>query len=275
MAIAAPAAVASLAYLNARLSLSYDARILSTLVTQSTRAILRQRKDRVNAFYVLEGHAFSRGTADKVFFMYQGRTWTYKQTYDTVLRYGTWLKQTHDVKPREIIAIDFMNCHHFIFLWYGLWSIGAIPAFMNYNLTGKPLLHCLKTSTTRLVFIDENVRSTVTPEVLKEMASPQFRENPQGPIEAVFFTSELEQHILSTEPIRAPDDCRAGVVTSDMAILIFTSGTTGFPKAAIVSWSKPTMGASFFHGFVGWKKDDIMYTVSAPTCVEVANMLTD
>lgn len=48
-----------------------------------------------------------------------------------------------------------MNSPDFMFGWLGLWSIGAAPAMINYNLTGKALLHCLKISGAKLLLVDE------------------------------------------------------------------------------------------------------------------------
>jgi acyl-CoA synthetase (AMP-forming)/AMP-acid ligase II len=48
-----------------------------------------------------------------------------------------------------------MNSPDFMFAWLGLWSIGAAPAMVNYNLAGKALLHCLKISGTKLLLVDE------------------------------------------------------------------------------------------------------------------------
>ncbi|KAI9682140.1 MAG: hypothetical protein M1817_000194 [Caeruleum heppii] len=260
LAVAIPAAAAGLAYVNARTNLGGDYGLLSALAKNSIKSKLRQRRDRLSLFYVLEEHAQSRQRADKIFFIFDGRGWTYKETYDTVLKYGTWLRDRHGVKPKDIVAMDFMNSHHFIFLWLGLFSIGAAPAFINYNLTGKPLVHCIRTSTARLLFIDPKLRSNVTPEVLQEISAPGFRESEPQSVAPMFFSPEMEQQISAIKGVRAPDSARSGAQLSDMAILIYTSGTTGLPKPAIVSWNKVIFASSFCFEWMGWKQSDRMYT---------------
>ncbi|KAI9818721.1 MAG: hypothetical protein M1832_004198 [Thelocarpon impressellum] len=258
LALAVPAAAASLAYLSARTSLAYDLRLLDGVATTSLRAAWREHRDRMNFFYVLEGYALSRSHASQTFVIYEGRRWTYRETYDTALRYGHWLRTRRGVKPREIVAMDFLNSPSLVFVWLGLWSIGAQPAFINYNLTGRPLVHCIKTSTARLVLVDEEVREAVAP-VLDELTAPDLRDD-GAPAEIVFFTPEVEADIAATESVRAPDAVRMGVRPQDMAILIFTSGTTGLPKAAIVSWAKVNFGSSFFFRWSGWRRRDVLYT---------------
>lgn len=262
LAVAAPAAVASLAYLNARTQFSADYNLLSALIVSTVKESLSEKRDRVNLFYTLEQHATAKKTANSPSVVYEGRSWTYKEFYDTVLKYAAWLKQRYSIAPREIVAMDFMNSPHFLFVWLALWSLGAHPAFINYNLTGNPLLHCIRVSTARIIFVDAEVKSSFTSEVADAVASQDFRDG-KGPVEVVFFDHDIEQQILSTEGHREPDSSRSGAVGHEMANLIYTSGTTGLPKPAIVSWNKGLIGGGFVSRWLGMKRTDRFYTVSS------------
>jgi len=213
---------------------------------------------------VLEDHALHRTSSNNAFLIHNGRQWTYWQAYDTVLKYGTWLKNEQGVKSGEIVAIDFINSDVFIWIWLGLWSIGAKPALINYNLTGKPLLHTVKTSTACLLLVDAEVRKEFSNDVMAELASADFRGEGKGAIRVIFVDRELEAKIEAGEGIREPDEARAGQKLQDMAMLIYTSGTTGMPKPAIVSWGKAIVGGRFVAGWLPLKKTDVLYTVSIP-----------
>lgn len=210
-------------------------------------------------FYILEEHATTKSTANRTLLVYDGKDWTFGEVYGMVLKYATWLKLTHAIAPKEVVALDFMNSPHFIFLWFALWSLGAHPAFLNYNLTGQPLLHCIKISTARIVLVDEEASAQFTPEVLDVVASPKFRDG-KGPVQAVFFDEVVEQQILAVDGKREPDASRKGVRAHDMSCLIYTSGTTGLPKAAIISWNKVLIG-TFISIWLGMKPSDKLYTV--------------
>lgn len=259
LAIAAPALLAGAAWLNAKTQFSYDLRLVASLTRAGLTVRLNEKLDRVNLFYCLEKHATTRNTSDRSFIVFNGKEWTFKEVYDIVLRYGTWLKKTLAIAPGDVVAIDFMNSAHFVFIWLALWSLGARPAFINYNLMGKPLLHCIKTSTARVVLVDEKCKAQFTPEVLEAVTSPKFRDG-KGPVEVVFFSEVLEQQILAEEGKREPDSVRSGVEAHEMASLMFTSGTTGLPKAAIVSWYKSTVGGKFA-SLMMTKPNDRFYTV--------------
>ncbi|KAF2815396.1 very long-chain acyl-CoA synthetase/fatty acid transporter [Mytilinidion resinicola] len=256
--IAIPAVTAAAAYLNARLGLVYDWDLLSTYIHSGIEQRLVAARGHSNLFYILEGHARS-SNATHPFLLWNGKTWTYGEAYQMVLKYGSWLKREKGVQKNEVVAMDFVNSEVFIWIWFGLWSIGAKPAFINYNLTGKPLLHSIRTSTSRLVLADAEIKKEFTDEVIVELADPNFRDG-KGDVELLFFTSELEAAIESGEAVREPDEARSGQEMHDMAILIYTSGTTGLPKPAIVSWSKARLGSRFIAGWLPLKKDDILYT---------------
>jgi acyl-CoA synthetase (AMP-forming)/AMP-acid ligase II len=202
------------------------------------------------------------------------------------------------VKKDEIVAMDFVNSEVFVWVWFGLWGIGAKPAFLNYSLEGKPLVHTVKTSTARLVLVDQEGRDKFSEDMLKEHGFTRtdgadkveytfemdqtdvprsVRNQTQTPpaaveagavseplqaqrtLELIFFDSALHSHILTHPPTRLPDSSRAQQKRSDMAMLIYTSGTTGLPKPAIMSWGKCGGGAKFTASWVSLK-NDIVYT---------------
>jgi acyl-coenzyme A synthetase/AMP-(fatty) acid ligase len=219
-----------------------------------------ERRKRLNVFYILENHATSSRTANHPFIVYDGQSWTFQETYQIALRYGTWLRETHGVEPREIVAIDFMNSFTFICIILGIWSIGAIPAFINYNLSGNPLIHTVKTSSARLLLMEEEVFNGLPSGQLATFASSDFR-NGKGPVNVVCFTPEVEAQVLQTDPIRVEDGARASATNRDMAILIYTSGTTGLPKPAVVSWRKCWAGGTLSSYWIGLRRTDRIFTV--------------
>ncbi|KAF2876891.1 hypothetical protein BDV95DRAFT_558013 [Massariosphaeria phaeospora] len=163
---ALPAAAAGLVYLNGRYGCTYDWALISSYVRGTAAAAIHEKRDDLNLFYHLERHAqSSRG--DHPWIIHNGQSWTYAQAYQIVLQFGTWFK-SKGVQKNEIVAMDFVNSDTFIWVWFGLWSIGAKPAFINYNLAGKPLMHTIRTSTARLILVDEDGRDKFSEEVMAE-----------------------------------------------------------------------------------------------------------
>ena len=259
LAYAIPASLAVLSYLDAKFHLRHDIRTLSAFFGSQISAALTEKRDTCNLFYVLEHWAQNAATRDRPFLVYDGKTWTYCEAYDNALRYGTWLKTRHGVRSGEVVAMDFMNSDVFVWMWFGLWAIGAKPAFINYNLTEKALLHSVKTSGSRFLMVEEEVFSTLDEQTKKGFADPSFRED-GGHVEIIPFTSAVMADIEQTLGKREPNGERAGETMKDMAILIYTSGTTGLPKPAVVSWAKAGASSNFSRKWLQLRQDDIFYT---------------
>lgn len=172
-------------------------------------------------------------------------TYTYSETYRIVLRLSHYLFHEHQVKPGDYIALDYTNKPVFIFLWFALWNLGATPAFLNYNILGQPLVHCIKTSNISQIFIDP-----LAEDPIRKTEADLKRELPHTQLHFI-DEDDLYDTVLLNEnypTLRVDDDMRSPHNAKDFeaAMLIYTSGTTGLPKPAIMSWRKATIGCSLF-----------------------------
>jgi acyl-CoA synthetase (AMP-forming)/AMP-acid ligase II len=259
---------------NARYRLLDDLGKITAFIRTKLGGNVRERRDVLNTFYILESAA--REHPDRVFIIYQGKQWTYKESYVKALRYGTWLKTKFGVSSGEVVALDCMNSDTFVWIWFGLWAIGAKPAFINYNLRGEGLAHCIRTSGSRVLLVDEetfdawddNTRTMlgkpdfVTLETKEDQDDEQSEKIAESrPLEIVNLTSTLLQTIETTIiPSREPNSARGNQLLKSMAALIYTSGTTGLPKPAVVAWGKCTVAPALFASLLKIKPDDIFYT---------------
>ena len=254
-----PAAAAALAYLDAKSGFWYDRKMMRGAIRATWRHHVRERKNRCNSFYRLEELARDNTVAGRTFLLYNNRSWTYAQAYDMALRYGTYLRDTLGVKSKDIVAIDLHNSDNFVLVMFGLWSIGAKPAFINYNLAGEALTHCIKLAESTLMLVDPDIAHKVDDVVRAQL----------GDLPIAVLNREFVNKVQAAPATRAPDSCRGGEQGRDMAILIYTSGTTGLPKAAIVSWSKLIVGPCFAMGWLGMESTDTFYTASSTLFLHV------
>ncbi|KAH0006989.1 acetyl-CoA synthetase-like protein, partial [Aureobasidium melanogenum] len=268
LTLAAPAAVASLAYLRAKTSWPNDYALLKATVIGGLYAKNCVKNDRVNRFYELEKHALDTKARDRSFLAVpphipkdvsspvdleglQATELSYKHVYETVLKFAAWLKQEHGVNKGDIVAIDVTNKPQFIYLWFAIWSLGAKAAFINTNLRGKALLHCVKACEAKLFIVDPTIKEALTDEVRQEL---------QGSVVSVVLDEVVEGRIVATKGLRVPDAERGGQQMWDTAVLIFTSGTTGLPKPAVVPWRKFLLSPKTVGNWMGIKSTDRYYT---------------
>ncbi|KAI3394883.1 hypothetical protein diail_2118 [Diaporthe ilicicola] len=250
LAVAAPAAVAAAAYINAKAQVWYDYTMLTCVAPVALGMFWRERTGRLSLFYDLEYYATNPRTRDMPFLLFEGKQWTFKQGLEDTLRYGHWLRETFGIKKGDIVAMDFPNSDMFVFVWMGLWSIGAKPAFINYNLTGQALVHCVRAAGTNIMLVDPAVAPNVDDHVRKELASVRLE----------FLTPERQKEISVKKPVRLPDELRTEDGIDKMATLIYTSGTTGLPKAAVVSWGKVHAAGGFAARLIKARPGEIFYT---------------
>ena len=232
LSTALPVAAASLAYLNAKYSVGEDLwAIKSALGHQSFMPSL-EKADRVNMFYDFEALAKGAQTGRRLFLVvpqdpaqpYAKTEWTYAEAYTTVLRVARWLREAHRVQKNEIIAMDFKNKPEFVWVWFALWSLGAVPAFINSNLRDAAFVHCVKISTSRLLLLDHEIQDVLTEETRKALSAADEKGHAR---EVCVVDPYTLAGIARLEPYRAPNEARSGALIRSPAILIYTSGTTG------------------------------------------------
>jgi acyl-CoA synthetase (AMP-forming)/AMP-acid ligase II len=161
--------------------------------------------------------------------------------------------------------MDFTNKAEFLFVWLGLLCIGAVPALINFNLTGTPLLHCIKVADAKLFIFDAEIASNV--EAIQESLSQAgirsicLLDRPAvgGPTISWAECVSIDT-IAASSSERPPDSLRAGATLTDMEMLMYTSGTTGLPKPAIISFNKLGSAPFLFLKWAGLKPTDRFYT---------------
>ncbi|KZL71931.1 AMP-binding enzyme [Colletotrichum tofieldiae] len=214
--------VASTMYLDARYHLSKDIKSLRMQRTMTKAVENSAKTGRVSPYYIFE-EAVKRRPYDEAIWIRDGSV-SWKMAYDRSNQYAQ-LFLSHGVKSGDFVALFMQNSPDFAFAWVGLLAIGAAPAMINYNLTGKALLGCIELSTAKLVLVDGG------PDIASKYAGVQTELDLKG-IKVINIGEERSQ-IYQMDPIRPRDELRRGIVPSDAMALFYTSGTTGLPKAVV------------------------------------------
>lgn len=151
------------------------------------------------------------------------KTYTWQEVHDRAVQWGNFFL-SQGVKPGDMVATYMMNSADFMVIWLGLFCIGCAPAHLNYNLKGEGLVHCLKVAGVKVVLVDqeegclerfEGVRGTV-----EEMGVTAFK-----------VGEELSSKVYQGSTQVPGDEYRENVIGTDPTCLLYTSGTTGLPKA--------------------------------------------
>jgi carnitine-CoA ligase len=126
----------------------------------------------------------------------------------------------------EHVAVMLPNCPELVSVVFALARLGAVAVPVNTAHRGEVLRHVLTSSDSTTLIIDEEYLDRLPLERLPGLRSLVVRGTP--PDGAVSLNSLRGRD--ATEP-------RAGVVFSDLQAIMYTSGTTGPSKGAMVSHS--------------------------------------
>lgn len=136
------------------------------------------------------------------------------------------------------MAVMMLNRPELVAFWIGMGKIGGSTALLNTNLTGKALIHTVdvgtKDSSVRVLIVDDELETQIKPDIdtIKSMG-----------IKIYFWGQLLEEKISKMSPKRLGKEARKGITERDVLMMIFTSGTTGLPKASKISQTRYYIGS--------------------------------
>ncbi len=187
---------------------------------------------------------------------FEGKTITFGEFDALANRYANWCAG-RGLKRGQTVAILLPNRPDAIAAWYGLSKIGAISALINNHLTGPALAHCLKLSEAANVIVDEEtapalhaVLGSLDKHVTVWTLAAQAQGDERSLVTALKGSSAVR-------PER--ESVRLGMTAGDTALYIFTSGTTGLPKAARMTHMRVQLYMRGFAGATGSGPNDRIY----------------
>lgn len=186
--------------------------------------------------------------ADRPAISFEGRTITYAELDRLANRFAGWA--IDQGLPRgETVALFAPNRLDYLAAWYGLAKVGVVTALINNQLAGAPLAHCLSICEAHHVILDGETQA----------AFEAVRAQAARPLRAWSLDGDLAEALQGANDT-APDPARrAGLRGRDTALLIFTSGTTGLPKAARITHVRAQLYMRGFAGATGATSRDRIY----------------
>ncbi|PTS91278.1 MULTISPECIES: long-chain-acyl-CoA synthetase [unclassified Caulobacter] len=186
---------------------------------------------------------------------FEGQTITYGDLDAMANRYAHWAKGL-GITRGQTVALFMPNRLEYLAIWYGLSKVGVATALVNNQLTGPALAHCLNISQALHCIVDpetspcfEAVKGSLDRHVQQWVLGP-VRDDQRDLVKALKSCSQLR-------PDR--ETSRDGLTAKDTALFIFTSGTTGLPKAAKITHMRAQLYMRGFAGSTGARASDRIY----------------
>ena len=162
---------------------------------------------------------------DKTFLVYEDETWTFADTMARVDEIADTLVSRYGIEPGDRVAIAMRNYPEWIASFAAIVSVGGIAVCMNSWWKSDEMAYGLEDSGAKLLISDIERFQTAEP-TLSQLGIKAIVVRHEGGGSEAFDRLEdvIEAGASMPEVLVGPEDD---------ATILYTSGTTGFPKGAV------------------------------------------
>ena len=181
--------------------------------------------------------------ANNVFIRFEDQEITYREANETVNRYAAVLA-ARGVGHGDVVGVMLRNSPQAVLLMLAVVKCGAVAGMLNYHQRGKVLAHSFGLLKAAAVIAETDLIEPIT----------ECGAEPAG-----LMTVDDLQRLAATAPTVNPA-ATAAVLAKDKAFYIFTSGTTGMPKASVMTHYRWLRALAGFGGLgMRLTSDDTLY----------------
>ncbi len=179
---------------------------------------------------------------------------SYRELAARANRYARWAL-AQGIRKGDTICLLMPNRPEFLAIWLGVTRVGGVVALLNTNLTGGALAHCINAVKPRHI--------VVAAELLAALDSTRGLVGGDAKVwlhgDAPAEHARIDQAVDQLQGEELTDAERCPLTIEDRALYIFTSGTTGLPKAANINHYRLMLASHAFAGVMDTKATDRMY----------------
>lgn len=166
--------------------------------------------------------------------LFEGRHWTYAEFNAQVNKLAHLLSDRGVVRG-DTVALLMENRAEFVLTVLALVKLGASASLLNTSLSGTGLVHCINAANANRCVVGEE-RADVLGEVLDDLDLKSGRDYfwvPDGGASSAPQWAENVIAAMASMPAENLPVTRE-ITAGEPALYVFTSGTTGLPKAALM-----------------------------------------
>ncbi|MGA1371283.1 MAG: long-chain-acyl-CoA synthetase [Pseudomonadales bacterium] len=166
--------------------------------------------------------------------VFEGRSLSWREFNSLANRYAAALR-AEGLTRGDTASVFMENRVEFLAVLIALNKLGVTAGLINTNLRGRPLSHCVSVTASRKCIFGAELAPALA-DVRAELALDTERDYlgvPDGAVSSPDWARDLSSLLPSGDPGN-PDETAENLLGTH-AFYIFTSGTTGLPKAAVLS----------------------------------------
>ncbi len=162
---------------------------------------------------------------DKAAIVFEDKRYTFSQLNDRVNRLANGLLKL-GIKKGDRVAFLQVNCNQCVETYFAVAKTGAIYLPLNFRAKEKELSYMLNTAEASAIFIGERYVPMIK-SILPEVKSLQHLISIEQKHDDMLYYEDIIKSSPADDMVTAIDD-------EDTTILMYTAGTTGFPKGVML-----------------------------------------
>lgn len=187
---------------------------------------------------------------------FEEEVWTFKDVDDASNKVANFFT-AQGLKKGDSVALYMENRPEYVCMWLGLCKVGVIPALINFNLRLQSLKHSIEVAESKAIIYGHELASAIQEIIDMGIAPLPLYSSGHGKEQMLPNAIDLDAELQKTSA--GPATPSSPINFSDKLLYIFTSGTTGLPKAAVVKHSRFLFFTMGIHYFIGVSNDEIIY----------------
>ena len=184
--------------------------------------------------------------ADRTALIFEDEVLTWGELGKRANRVANSLK-TEGIGPGDVVSVMIENRVEFVVTVLAVMKIGAIAALINTNLREEPLRHCITLINSKICVFGTEVADGID-SVRQQLGLEDgsgFLVWRDGDDAIPEWARDLDVLSHNQDDSNPPET--KNITIGDTAMYIFTSGTTGLPKAAVQSHKRLLQAATLCH----------------------------
>jgi fatty-acyl-CoA synthase len=196
---------------------------------------------------------------DRIALLSDRETFSYREWNGRANRYARWAR-SQGLGKGDVVCLLMPNRPEYLAIWLGLARAGLITALINTNVSGASLAHSVNIAAAKALIVDASLMPLLAG--VRDQLNQPIQILAHGAPQTGSATTAAARidEIVETfadSPLAA--DERVALTIDDGALYVYTSGTTGMPKAARITHSRLQRMIYGFSAVMNAQVSDRMY----------------